>query len=1110
MLKDTLSIRGFSVRIKQLSPRVSDFRRSGAPKNRNVPTTLHQRRSHLVRQEDSVPAFDASGFAFCMPFGILPSSHISILHVTVMRISRLLLAMLVPYILSAQPATVRTMVLDLPTYPYGDADPAPSVMRDARIYPYTIFDGFSSAPVDSSWPVVRMENRWIRLDIAPGLGGKILGAVDRTTGKQFIYTNDAVKFRRIALRGPWTSGGIEFNFGVVGHTPTTAAAVDHVERSGTDGSVTAFVGSMDLPSRTRWTVAITVRPDEAAIETRTLWHNPTPFFRSQYSWSTAAVDAREDLRYFYPGHAMVPHGTDLSNESWPVDAQGRDVSYYRNNNFEGSKSNFIFGDYQPFFGTFAEGTAMGLGHWALYDDMPGRKVWIWSLARDGAIWEQLLTDHRGQYSEPQAGRLFSQVDHDLLWPHSSSGWTERWFPLKNIGGVRAAAPTAIMNITWKDGAPTIAVSALSSWAEDVVIFSGAREVFKERVSLTPLGVWSKTIAWSDPPERLRVQVGERLRFDNSPEATRLSRPIEYRSIPDTTASGLFIKADQLEKERRLPEALAVFRSCLEMDPLYVAALARSSLILSWMDRTHEAISSAWRALQLSKYDADANYAFGVASRQAGNSIDALEAFGWAARSPAYQTSAYTHMAELYLIQRDPILAASYARRALRSGQDVLRAYHVLALAQRLAGDRASARTTIQQALALDPLDHHASFELALLEGNTEAIRRVLKGITNEFAEQSVLEVALWYHTVGRTSDGLALLQNARLGVMGRFWMAYVQRISNPPASRDALLAAIAEPIDGVTPFREEEIGLFRWACQEAPDAWKTKYYLGLALWAKGRTPEAFDVFRPLSPVDAPTFYLARAWLRRTLVSKGENVDLATAVEQGPTLWRTWHAMNVYLVQNVKHVGIDSALQAARLAFARFPEHTVIRMDLATALFASGRYEECLHSLDSTEVLPYEGSWEAHDLYRRAHLMASVEAFSTGAWNLALDHATRSTKYPEHLGSGEPWEPDHRSASFVIAACLDRIGKGHEAAAKRREIDAYTKRHGTSWGNDHLIGFWQTRQASPPDAMGKDRPSAIPASLAGWLETGALLTLDQARALSPALRVQYEILTRVKP
>lgn len=69
------------------------------------------------------------------------------------------------------------------------------------------------------WEMVEMENDYIKLWIMPGVGGKMWGAVDKRTGREFIYFNHVVEFRDVAMRGPWTSGGIEMNFGIIGHSP---------------------------------------------------------------------------------------------------------------------------------------------------------------------------------------------------------------------------------------------------------------------------------------------------------------------------------------------------------------------------------------------------------------------------------------------------------------------------------------------------------------------------------------------------------------------------------------------------------------------------------------------------------------------------------------------------------------------------------------------------------------------------------------------------------------------------------------------------------------------------------------------------------------------------
>ncbi|WP_289005121.1 DUF5107 domain-containing protein [uncultured Parabacteroides sp.] len=81
-----------------------------------------------------------------------------------------------------------------------------------------------------------MENDFIKVSIFPEIGGKIWEAVEKSTGKEFIYYNHSVKFRDIAIRGPWTSGGIEFNFGIIGHVPTSTTPVDYLTRTNEEGS----------------------------------------------------------------------------------------------------------------------------------------------------------------------------------------------------------------------------------------------------------------------------------------------------------------------------------------------------------------------------------------------------------------------------------------------------------------------------------------------------------------------------------------------------------------------------------------------------------------------------------------------------------------------------------------------------------------------------------------------------------------------------------------------------------------------------------------------------------------------------------------------------------
>ena len=167
------------------------------------------------------------------------------------------------------------------TYKFSDPNPIPVLTSDKRLYPYHKYYNYSHTSEKQKWNVVTMENEHIAIYVLPEVGGKVWGAIDKSNNQEFIYRNEVMKFRNIALRGPWTSGGIEFNFGIIGHTPATATPVDYLTRKNSDGSVSTFIGGMDLPSRSVWRVEInlekidqTLRPKQTGIM-QLKWCNPT-------------------------------------------------------------------------------------------------------------------------------------------------------------------------------------------------------------------------------------------------------------------------------------------------------------------------------------------------------------------------------------------------------------------------------------------------------------------------------------------------------------------------------------------------------------------------------------------------------------------------------------------------------------------------------------------------------------------------------------------------------------------------------------------------------------------------------------------------------------------
>ena len=198
------------------------------------------------------------------------------MHIQVLEITELLL----PYSyyanlsfeVSGQKAIIKEESRSILTYPYSDPNPVPAMAVSSMVspfYPYFVFDGYTDKGINKEWKVISLDNDFINVTVLPEVGGKVWGAIEKSTGLEFVYQNHVMKFRAIGIRGPWTSGGIEHNFGLdLGHAPWTASPVDYIVKENSDGSVSCIVGGLDLASRTQWRVNILLPKDKAYFETR--------------------------------------------------------------------------------------------------------------------------------------------------------------------------------------------------------------------------------------------------------------------------------------------------------------------------------------------------------------------------------------------------------------------------------------------------------------------------------------------------------------------------------------------------------------------------------------------------------------------------------------------------------------------------------------------------------------------------------------------------------------------------------------------------------------------------------------------------------------------------
>ena len=434
----------------------------------------------------------------------------------------------------AQNATIKDQSKAMKSYTFSD--PNPVATPSNFFYPYFRFDGFSAKGVSKEWKTVELENDYIKVTMFPEVGGKVWGALDKTTGKNFLYDNGVAKFRDIAMRGPWTSGGIEFNFGIIGHAPTSSTPIDYLVKKKDDGSVSCYIFSYEWLTRTAWTVEVNLPKDKAYFTTHTTWYNQSSIDQPYYHWMNAGYPVGKNAEFCYPGDYQISHGGEPY--TFPIDEEGHNIGTYEGNNFGNSKSYHVLGYYNDFYGIYWHGEDFGSIHHADFDEKLGMKIFLWGQSREGGIWEELLTDTDGQYIELQSGRVFNQpasnsaytpYKHYSFAPQLTDQWTEYWYPVKGIKGVSKASRIGALHVTRDNGNLNLAFSPLESLSTNIKLYKGNELVETMPLNtkvLEPVNV-KATKGKSIPQGQLKVVIGDNLLvYSEIREDFDLDRPME--------------------------------------------------------------------------------------------------------------------------------------------------------------------------------------------------------------------------------------------------------------------------------------------------------------------------------------------------------------------------------------------------------------------------------------------------------------------------------------------------------------------------------------------------------------------------------------------------------
>jgi predicted Zn-dependent protease len=963
------------------------------------------------------------------------------------------------------------------TYPFSDPDPIPK--PDTKVYPYFRFDGFTDKPIQKEWKVIELENDYIKLTILPEIGGKVWSAIEKSTGKDFVYNNHVIKFRDIAMRGPWTSGGVEGNYGIIGHTPNCATPVDYTTITRPDGSVSCVIGVLDLLTRTSWKLDINLPKDKAYFTTNSFWFNATDAEQPYYTWMNTGIKASENLQFIYPGQSYIGHNGE--HNSWPIDKEnGKDLSFYKNNNFGGYKSYHVFGKYDDFFGGYYHDEDFGMGRYGNHDDKPGKKIWIWGLSQQGMIWEKLLTDTDGQYVEVQSGRLFNQASEGSNFtpfkqrsfaPYQTDSWTEYWFPVKQTKGFVKANNYGAVNVKNENGWLKIYLSPLQKLNEKLEVFDNNKKIYSKDISVNTLQVFKDSIQISVDENKLKLTLGEnKLVWNSAPEDGNLARPLEVpKDFDNNSIYGLYLQGKNYISFKDYVKAEENLNACLKKDPNYAPALSDLASLQIRKLQYKEAVISASKALAIDTYNPAANYYYGIANLHLGNIIDAKDGFDIAASSVEFRSAAYTALGKIYFGENDQAKAIEYAEKSLLNNQYNLEGLQVLAVLYRLQNNSAKANETLNKINTVDPLNHFAGFERFLLENSEASKQHFTSLIQNEMPEQTYLELGIWYQHLGRKDEALKVFSLAVPSAEILYWKAFLEGKS---VDLSKIQTGISFPFRGETAIILEQL-------IPTNDQWQLKYHLALIEWNRDNLSKAKELFTQCGtkPND-PAFYAAKA----SLFKDDSNVVIASLQQALKLDNQGWRYHKLLAEHYISQKQYDKALAIAEPFYKKHTDNYLMGMLYGKTLLLNKKYVAADAFLTKLEILPFEGATAGRQLYHEAKLMQALSEMKNKQYKKALQFIADAKLFPENLGVGKPYDVDidERLENWLDYQCYTNLGDSEKAKQSLQKITAFNPKIDNTVMNflpaNQLVSAWaieKTSSANEAEKWLKNQASLYP-------------------------------------
>ncbi len=962
--------------------------------------------------------------------------------------------------------TVENAKTKIPTYVPKPAHDLPMFFENkpyqgasGRIYPIPFADGITDEKVDVEYDIYTLENEYLKVQVAPELGGKILRGLDKVGDYDFIYYNEVVKPALVGIAGPWISGGIEFNW-PQHHRPTTFMPLEAVIEENADGGKTVWTGEVEAFNRMKGMAGITVDEGRSYIKAKIRVYNRTSLPQIFMWWANLAVPVDDNYRTVFPPDCEWVNDHDRRAVlEWPIAkgvyktarpydfGNGTDLSCY---SAVKVPSSYLISQGQSdmdYIAGYDVGRQKGIATVANHHISPGKKMWHWGIGDFGDMWCNNLTDENGPYIELMTG-VYTDNQPDFTWiaPYETREFEQYWYPIREIGEVKNASIDAAVNVEKRAEGLYFGFNVTGTFNNaKIVVTDGVNEIYTETLDMTPDKAYHKTLdcAYSDI-HNVKVALfdenGKELisyktykRGQKQPIDVRepVKRPCEYATVEELYINGFHL--EQYKQHNYRPEDY--YLEGLRRDSGDIrcnTSMARLALkngkfaeCVKYCDKAIERLTSR----NQHPADTESFYLKGVALEYLGQYKDAYDILYRAAWNYNHRSAAMFELACIDCINSDYVSALEKLDESISLNKGHTKAHNLkTAIARKLGCECAKDKAIA--GINDDKLDLFALIEYAHFADCADKIA--------QFAVKSenILDVVRDYMKAGLYEDALFALDFDKQGSpMVDYYKAFI----NAKLGKEycALIkSAEAKETGYCFPNTLEDIAVLEFAINSCNATANASYYLGCLYYDRFRYEDAAECFNAAVIKDEThgkawrnlsLYYYDKAnkaekakyCMEKALEYKGDDPRLLLEYEQ--------------LLKNMNY-SIEERLSVYDKYPALLAERDDCYLDKLTLLSQQGKYQEAIDMAAIKHFHIYEGGeGKLTKQHAWMHTLYGKELMENGDSAKAEQILFNGINMPKSYGEAKTFFNQEAHIYYYLGKLYEKEGKA--AQAKKAFEDA---------------------------------------------------------------------------